>query len=160
MTRIRPAATRRPIRLVLALVLMLPATAAWAPAAVAQDPVIAAAGDIACAPGDPVTADTCHQQATSDLLVAGSARRGAPARRHPVRQRLAGQHPGVYDPTWGRVKAISRPIVGNHEGSGSGYFDYFNGAGVSDGPAGLQRQGLVQLRRRHVAPGGAQLELR
>ena len=39
------------------------------------DPVIMAAGDIACDPADPGynggagTADRCHQQATSDLLV-------------------------------------------------------------------------------------------
>ena len=101
MTRIRPAATRRPIRLVLALVLMLPATAVWAPAAVAQDPVIATAGDIACAPGDPVTAD--HLPPAGDVRPArdGSARRGAPARRHPVRQRLTGQHPGLLRPDLG-----------------------------------------------------------
>ena len=41
----------------------------------AADPVIMAAGDIACDPTDPGynggagTADRCHQQATSDLLV-------------------------------------------------------------------------------------------
>jgi hypothetical protein len=47
----------------------------------------------------------------------------------------------VYDPTWGRVKSISRPILGNHESSGTGYFDYFNGVGVSDGPAGPRGKG-------------------
>ena len=48
----------------------------------------------------------------------------------------------VYAPTWGRVKSISRPILGNHEGgSGSGYFDYFNGVGAADGPAGPRGKG-------------------
>ena len=38
----------------------------------------------------------------------------------------------VFDQTWGRVKPIIRPTVGNHEYSTSnarGYFDYFNGEG-------------------------------
>ena len=33
-----------------------------------------------------------------------------------------------YDPTWGRFKAITRPVPGNHEyltGGADGYFDYF-----------------------------------
>jgi hypothetical protein len=38
-----------------------------------------------------------------------------------------------YDPSWGRLKAISRPAIGNHEyfSGGDGYFDYFNGPGSS-----------------------------
>ena len=47
----------------------------------------------------------------------------------------------VYDPSWGRVKAISHPILGNHESSGAGYFDYFNGPGAADGPAGSRGKG-------------------
>jgi hypothetical protein len=46
-----------------------------------------------------------------------------------------------YDRSWGRVKSITRPALGNHEGSGSGYFDYFNGVGVNDGPAGARGKG-------------------
>ena len=127
--------------------------------------MIAAAGDIACAPTDPAT--TTGGTATA----ATSGRRPTCSWATPLAAVLPlgdiqydsaslSNIMAVYDPTWGRVKSISRPIVGNHEGSGTGYFDYFNGAGVADGPAGVQRQGLVQLRRRHLAPGGAQLELR
>jgi hypothetical protein len=126
---------------VLALVLMLPATAAWAPVAAAQDPVIAAAGDIACAPGDPVTADTCHHQATSDLLVGAPLAAVLPLGDIQYDSASLTNILGAYHPTWGRVKSISRPIVGNHEGSGTGYFDYFNGAGVADGPAGVRGKG-------------------
>ena len=42
-----------------------------------------------------------------------------------------------FDPTWGRLKAQMRPVVGNHEyrtPGAAGYFDYFNGPGVADGP--------------------------
>lgn len=37
-----------------------------------------------------------------------------------------------FDPLWGRLKAITRPAVGNHEydtAGAAGYFDYFNGVG-------------------------------
>jgi acid phosphatase type 7 len=125
----------------LALVVMLPAAAARAPAAAAQDPVIAAAGDIACAPGDPVTPDTCHQQATSDLLVGAPLAAVLPLGDIQYNSASLSNILAVYDPTWGRVKAISRPILGNHEGSGTGYYDYFNGPGVADGPAGLRGKG-------------------
>ena len=162
MTRRRPVAIRRPLRLVLALVVMLPAAAAWAPAAAAQDPVIAAAGDIACAPGDPVTADhaaTSRRRPTCSWAAPLAA--VLPLGDIQYNSASLSQHPGAsYDPTWGRVKSISRPIIGNHEGSGTGYFDYFNGAGCRGRPGRAARQGLLQLRRRHLAPGRAQLELR
>jgi hypothetical protein len=139
-TRTRLAAIR-PIRLLLALVVMLPAAAAWAPAAAAQDPVIAAAGDIACDPADPVTATTCHQKATSDLLVGAPLAAVLPLGDIQYDTSTLPRILGAYDPTWGRVKAISHPILGNHEGSGTGYFDYFNGAGVANGPAGVRGKG-------------------
>jgi hypothetical protein len=49
-----------------------------------------------------------------------------------------------FDPTWGRLKAQMRPVVGNHEyrtPGAAGYFDYFNGPGVADGPAGPRDKG-------------------
>jgi hypothetical protein len=140
-TRTRLAAIWRPIRLVLALVVMLPAAAASAPAAAAQDPVIAAAGDIACDPSDPVTTNTCHQQATSDLVVGAPLATVLPLGDIQYDSSTMPRILGAYDPTWGRVKAISRPIVGNHEGTGTAYYDYFNGAGVADGPAGPRGKG-------------------
>ena len=141
MTRRRLAATRRPIRLMLALVLVLPAAAAWAPAASAQDPVIAAAGDIACVSSDPVTADTCHQQATSNLLVGTPLAAVLPLGDIQYGSASLANIQAAYHPSWGRVKAISRPVIGNHEGSGTGYYDYFNGLGVADGPAGPRGKG-------------------
>jgi hypothetical protein len=146
-TRRRPGVTRRPIRLVLALVVMLPAASAWAPAAAAQDPVIAAAGDIACSPtdsgynGGAGTADRCHQRATSDLLVGAPLAAVLPLGDIQYNSASLSNILAVYAPTWGRVKSISRPIRGNHEGTGTSYFDYFNGAGVADGPAGPRGKG-------------------
>ncbi len=51
----------------------------------------------------------------------------------------------AYNPTWGRVKSISRPVIGNHEGSGTGYFDYFNGTGAQDGLAGPRGKGYYSF---------------
>jgi hypothetical protein len=62
-----------------------------------------------------------------------------------------------YDPTWGRVKSITHPAVGNHEylttlGAGCagsaeavGYFDYFDGPGNQTGPAGARGQGYYSF---------------
>jgi hypothetical protein len=117
------------------------AVAALAAPAAAQDPVIAAAGDIACAPGDPITSDTCHQQATSDLLVGAGLAAVLPLGDVQYNSASLDNILGAYAPSWGRVKDISHPVLGNHESSGAGYFDYFNGPGVSDGPAGLRGKG-------------------
>ena len=42
------------------------------------------------------------------------------------------------------MKSISRPILGNHESSGTGYFDYFNGR-ESDGLAGPRGKGYYSF---------------
>jgi acid phosphatase type 7 len=115
------------------------------------DPVIAAAGDIACDPLDPGynggngTSDRCRQRATSDLLVGGGIDAvlmlGDMQYDSPTAANLA----AVYDPTWGRVKSITRPVLGNHEGAGTGYFNYFNGVGVADGPAGRRGRGYYSF---------------
>jgi acid phosphatase type 7 len=49
-----------------------------------------------------------------------------------------------FDITWGRLKSLLRPAVGNHEYrvfGAAGYFDYFNGVGFLDGPAGRRDRG-------------------
>lgn len=111
------------------------------------DPVIAAAGDIACDPNDPGynggsgTSDRCRQRATSDLLVGAGLATVLPLGDIQYDAPTASNIAKVYDPTWGRVKSISRPILGNHDGSGTSYFDYFNGVGVDDGRAGPRGRG-------------------
>ena len=98
------------------------------------DPVVMAAGDIACKPGSVVTPLVCHQQATSDLLL------GEPALTKVLavgdEQYEDGLYadftaPDAYDGTWGRVKALTAPVPGNHEyhvPDAAGYFDYFGAA--------------------------------
>lgn len=124
---------------------------AASPADGLADPVIMAAGDIACDPADPGynggagTADRCHQRATSDLLVSTPLDAVLPLGDIQYDSSSTSRINAVYAPTWGRVKSISRPILGNHEGSGTGYFDYFNGVGVSDGPAGARGKGYYSF---------------
>jgi hypothetical protein len=95
-----------------------------------SDPVIAAAGDIACEPTAPVTAVTCQQKATSDLLLqrklAGVLTLGD---EQYVQGRLK-NFQTQYGPTWGRLLAITHPAPGNHEyqSGGDGFFEYFGAA--------------------------------
>jgi hypothetical protein len=124
----------------------------WVSAADASaDPVIAAAGDIACAPTDPGynagngTASRCRQRATSNLLVGAGLAAVLPLGDVQYDSPSAANLKAVYDPTWGRVKSISRPIIGNHDGSGASYFDYFNGPGAANGPAGPRGRGYYSF---------------
>ncbi len=107
-------------------------------------PVIAAAGDIACDPTDPDfnsgngDAHHCHELYTSNLLINGNF---TSVLVLGDEQYECGGYEAFrqsYDPTWGRVKAISHPVPGNHEyqtASGTncrrgaaGYFEYFGTA--------------------------------
>ena len=113
----------------------------------ASDPVIAAAGDIACDPTSSSfnagngTSGSCRQKYTSDLLVNGGY---AAVLALGDNQYYCGGYQALlqsYDLSWGRVKSITRPAVGNHEyltsgGTGctsanagaAGYFQYFGAA--------------------------------
>jgi Calcineurin-like phosphoesterase len=118
----------------------------------AGDPVIAAAGDIAC---DPTNAhffagdgdsNTCRMKATSDLLVNHGYAAVLPLGDN---QYYCGGYSAFvqsYDLSWGRVKAETHPVVGNHEfltsgGTGcdpsntaaAGYFQYFGAAAGDPG---------------------------
>ena len=125
------------------------ATARSAPdfPAVGPDPVIAAAGDIACDPsssnfnGGLGSSSSCRMKYTSDLLVntglSGVLLLGD-------NQYYCGGYTAFvqsYDLSWGRVKPITYPAVGNHEyltsggtdcnsanAGATGYYTYFGAA--------------------------------
>jgi len=101
------------------------------------DPVIVAAGDIACNQSgaedneDGGTGDTCQMSATSDLLVSQSFAAVLPLGDLQYPSGALADFKAFYDPSWGRVKTISYPVVGNHEyatSGASGYFSYFGTA--------------------------------
>jgi acid phosphatase type 7 len=114
------------------------------------DPVIAAAGDIAC---DPLsssfnsgfgTPTACRQLHTSDLLVGRDLAAVLPIGDLQYPNGELADFQQSYHPSWGRFKALTHPVPGNHEyrtSGAAGYFDYFNGPGNADGPAGERGKG-------------------
>lgn len=111
-------------------------------ASAATDPVIAAAGNIACDPTDASynggtgTSSACRQQATSNLLVGQGYAAVLPLGDNQYQDGSAAQFQQSYDPSWGRVKAVSHPVAGNHDyqtAGASGYYGYF---GAAAGTAG------------------------
>ena len=117
------------------------------PPPAAPPTVIAAAGDVASEGGD--------QRKTADILLDLLENRGLAlilmlgdgAYRFSNLQ----QYQALYDPTWGvpELKSITRPVPGNHEyletGNAKEYFDYWNGAGQDDGPAGPRDKGYYSF---------------
>ena len=123
-----------------------------------SDPIIAAAGDIACDPANAAfnggvgMSNACRQQSTSDLLV--NAGYSAVLPLGDIQYFCGGYQAfqDSYHLSWGRVKGITRPVVGNHEyetttddatgvGTGcdntnanaAGYFNYFGAAAGEPG---------------------------
>lgn len=122
---------------VLAVLAVLAATltgSAWpdAPASAAGDPVVAVAGDIACATTQPAynggegTATQCRQKHTSAMILSADHVFMLGDGQYPNGSLT--QYRAVYDPTWGRKKAVTFPTPGDHEyktAGAPGYFKYF-----------------------------------
>jgi len=111
-------------RLAVVFVTLVAGAAALAPAAQA-DPVIAAAGDIACGTQNAVGAASCREMATSDILV-GLENAGNLAAVIPLgdtqyecaelsNYNLNDGTRRGYGRSWGRVKPLTNPAIGNHE---------------------------------------------
>jgi acid phosphatase type 7 len=100
------------------------------PGFLGNDPVVAAAGDIAC-DSSIVTPSRCHQGSTADLVVRGGFDAVLDLGDNQYEVGSFAAYEAYYDPTWGRVKAITHPVPGNHEYEtprASGYYDYFGPA--------------------------------
>jgi hypothetical protein len=103
----------------------------------AADPVIAAVGDIACDPSDANfkagagSRSSCHQLAVSNLLVNRDLAAFLPLGDNQYEDGTLAKFQASYEPSFGRLKAITHPVVGNHEylnPGAAGYFDYFGPA--------------------------------
>jgi hypothetical protein len=98
-------------------------------------PTIVAAGDISCPQGDSPTSTSCQQLATSDLAIAANPDAVLPLGDEQYELGSLADFQAMYQPSWGRLNAISRPAPGNHEygyigtaiipTGGEGYFTYF-----------------------------------
>jgi chitodextrinase len=118
------------------------------------DPVIAAAGDIACDPantgfnGGAGVPTRCRQRYTSDQLVGGNFAAVLDLGDNQYECGSLTAYNQSYDPSWGRVKSITRPAPGNHEyltsasnstgcnssnAGAAGYFNYFGAAAGTPG---------------------------
>ena len=87
------------------------------------DPVLVGAGDIA-------GCDTTGDEATAKLLdsISGTV---FTAGDNAYNSGTASEFSNCYNPSWGRLKARTKPTVGNHEyitSGASGYFGYFGSA--------------------------------
>src|SRR4051812_29719493 len=76
---------------------------------------VVAVGDIACPPGYPVTPKQCQQGATAAL-----ARRLDPdlvltLGDHQYNADSAAEFAASYADSWGALRSITRPTIGNHE---------------------------------------------
>jgi hypothetical protein len=94
-----------------------------------------AAGDIACSPSDASynkgngSGTACMQLATSNLLTTTVPVLPLGDDQYDLGALTKFQQ--VYDPTWGRQKAITYPASGNHEyntSGAAGYYTYFGSA--------------------------------
>jgi acid phosphatase type 7 len=100
---------------------------------------VAAAGDIACDPSSPFfnagagTAVDCHQRGVSDAILAGRYDAVLPLGDVQYESGSAAELSASYDPSWGRLKPITHPAVGNHEYGSPGAEAYFHYFGVAAG---------------------------
>ena len=103
----------------------------WANAQVLDlsDPIIVAVGDIACPPSDQghkqelKLVEVCRQMETSDLALqinGLSAVLTLGDNQYPAG--AIEDFQDSYDRSWGRLKSITHPSMGNHEGLGEGYY--------------------------------------
>jgi acid phosphatase type 7 len=126
--------------------------------AASADPVLVGAGDIAhCAErGDERTARLLGNIPGTVFTTGDNAYDSG----------TAGQFRNCYDPTWGRYKARTRPVPGNHDYETRGAAPYFRYFGAKAGPAGrgyysydLGAWHVVTLNsERGFGPGSAQQE--
>ena len=110
------------------------------PAVRAADPpvaVIAAAGDIACDPAEPDfnhgngTAATCRMRDTSNLILGGGYDAVLLLGDNQYFDGSLDKYLASFDPSWGRLRPLLRPVPGNHEyvtPGAAGYFDYCGAA--------------------------------
>lgn len=102
-----------------------------------SDPVVIAVGDAACDPASPNfngglgSGDTCRQMATSDLALSESPSAVLMLGDAQYETGQLAAFMASYDPSWGRLKSITRPAPGNHEyyfGTAPDYYTYFGSA--------------------------------
>lgn len=113
-----------------------------------EPPTLVAAGDIACRPELAETPTACRHARTADLVQSLAPDAVATLGDNQYEHGQLANFQAVFDPTWGRFRAITHPAVGNHEYEGdperddaSGYYTYF-GAAAGEPSKGYYRWAL------------------
>ena len=109
-------------------------------------PVVAAAGDIACDPtsstfkGGVGTSKSCQQAAVSDLVLAQQPTAVLTLGDTQYECGDASAFAASFAPSWGRMKSLIHPAIGNHEygkachrNDPAPYFDYFGESAGANG---------------------------
>jgi acid phosphatase type 7 len=113
------------------VVLILALTRACAPVGPVH---VIAVGDMACAPNDPKYNEgrgqdgECRAQAVSDAAVALHPDLVLGLGDYQYEVASAGDYAAAYAPTWGRLRDVTRPAIGNQElkvNKASTYYGYF-----------------------------------
>jgi hypothetical protein len=89
---------------------------------------VAASGDIACPPRSEITRTACRQRATARLIAGHHVNAVIPLGDTQYETGLLADYRASYAKSWGRLRGISYPVVGNHEyrrPGASGFFTYF-----------------------------------
>ncbi len=98
---------------------------------------VVAVGDIACDPADTAynggagTSTRCRMLATSNLALSLSPAAVLLLGDNQYEDGTLAKYQASYDPSWGRLKAITHPVPGNHEyvtAGAAGYYGYFGPA--------------------------------
>jgi hypothetical protein len=116
-------------------------TAVVADAPPPGDPVIVSAGDIA-------GCDYSEDEQTAQLVDAIRPTRVVTLGDHAYENGTASEFANCYHPTWGRHRAITTPVAGNHEyntSGATGYYGYF-GAAAGDPARGYYAYDLGSWR--------------
>jgi hypothetical protein len=99
-----------------------------------EDVTVIAVGDMACSPTDPDygdgagVGDACQAKAVSDLALTAGADVFWGLGDYQYELPSAADYEAAYDPTWGRLRSITRPAVGNQElkvNKANTFYDYF-----------------------------------
>lgn len=93
---------------------------------------IAAVGDIACPPGEPTTAATCQQAATARLAASLNPDAVIALGDLQYESGSTTAFTESYEPTWGALRAVTRPLPGNHEYRTTDAAGYFASVDASD----------------------------
>lgn len=112
-----------------------PATPTPTPPTGSTTPVtVVAVGDIACDPGSSSwnnndgTSTSCRHKYTAELAKRLGPNVVLALGDNQYEDGALSKFQQSYDPTWGQLKAITKPVPGNHEyltPGAAGYFDYF-----------------------------------